>query len=141
MIGAALKRRPHLIPCLCAISLLAGNLATGGSSSEQLSLTFSHKLSYGKYSGLRGYEFPMVGCWGVCAAATFIAFKSYRWKALWGAWAFGIVALFFNPFVPTVLPKDTWPLVDLATAVAFVVAAFVLRAPQLRRAESEEDRE
>lgn len=134
MTTAMLKRRPHLIPCLCAAGLLVAALGEW----PDAYFTLVH--------------------WGVCAAAVFVGYKSYRWQALWGAWVFGFIALFFNPYIPVDLPRniprlgpgsrtmfvpggigltsqDIWILIELAVAASFLVAAVLLRQPEVPETE------
>ena len=45
------------------------------------------------------------------------------------AWAFGIIALLFNPIIPIHLDRETWAFIDLGVAVLLCVSFFVLRKP------------
>jgi len=71
----------------------------------------------------------------VSAAAVFVAYKSYGWRALWGAWLFGFIAVLFNPLIPVHLWREIWQPIDLAVAAAFLVAAVLLRRPEAPKAE------
>jgi hypothetical protein len=63
----------------------------------------------------------------VCAATTYIAWVSYdHQKANW-CWAFGIIAVLFNPFIPIHLNRDLWSIIDVVTGVFFIVSVFVLK--------------
>jgi hypothetical protein len=48
--------------------------------------------------------------------AAWIAFVSYNQKGVTWAWAFGLLALLYNPFFKISLDRDTWGFVNIATA-------------------------
>lgn len=100
-----LRKRPHLIPSVVAALMLLLALAP---------------WPYGYYQLLR---------WAVCGAAAFVAYKAYTWKRTWAVWAFGVVALVFNPVIPFHLSREIWQPIDLIVAVLFVVGIFVLVPP------------
>lgn len=45
--------------------------------------------------------------------------RAQAWK-----WAFVVVALLFNPFLPVHLDRGTWKVLDVAAALGFLVACF-----------------
>ena len=100
--GRFWRKRPHLIPSVVAAIMLLLALVP---------------WPYGYYQFLR---------WVVCGAAAFVAYKAYEWKRIWAVWAFGVVALVFNPVIPFHLSREVWQLIDLGTAVIFVVGILVL---------------
>ena len=71
-------------------------------------------LPYGYYMLLR-----LVAC-GVFAFAAFIAFDRKR-KAL--PWAYGFMALVFNPIIKIHFPKEIWAVVDVASGILLLATA------------------
>ena len=49
---------------------------------------------------------------GVFAVCIFGAFCAWTWKQIGWVWAFGFLALLFNPFVKIALNRQTWNGVD-----------------------------
>jgi hypothetical protein len=102
-----LRARPHLVPASCAAVLLIAAL---------------WKLPYDYYVVLRCVT---------CAVAIFVAYKAYVWKASWGAWLFGLMAVVFNPLFPLHFSRPVWGAVDLMAAALLVVGIVVLRNPSV----------
>jgi hypothetical protein len=75
-------------------------------------------LPYGYYTLLR-----LVAC-AVFACAVFVAF--YRGSRLL-PWAYGLVALVFNPLVKIHLPKEVWAFVDVAAGTLLLTTAKKIR--------------
>jgi hypothetical protein len=73
------------------------------------------------------YTLVHLGVCLVCGHGAFIAFwrarnastDGWREKQRRWFWALGIVALLFNPFLPVRLTRDTWLILELATAFLF----------------------
>ena len=76
---------------------------------------------YGYYQLLR---------WVVCAAAIFVLVATITWKSYWACWAFGVVAITFNPILPIHLSREIWQILDAAIASRFLVGVVVLSAPR-----------
>ena len=76
-------------------------------------------LPYGYYTLLR-----LVAC-GVFAFAAFITAERKN-KIL--PWAFGLLALLFNPIVKVHLLKEAWALVDIAAGIFLLVTVKAVRA-------------
>lgn len=74
----------------------------------------------------------------VCAVGIYLAYKTYEEnkESLW-IWAFGFVAILFNPVIPIVLKRDAWESVDLATAIFFVASIFLTKKDGLAWFKSE----
>jgi len=102
-----LVRRPHLIPTSIAAAML---LAAVG------------EWPYAYYQFMR---------WAVCAAAVFVAYKGWTFKRAWAVWVFCFVAILFNPLVPFHIKRDTWQVIDLAAAAAFVMTILGMSRPAL----------
>ena len=75
---------------------------------------------YGYYTFLR---------WVTCAAAVVVAYCSYAYAKPWGIWGFIFIAALFNPILPVHLSRQSWQIIDLATATAFIAAAFTITKP------------
>lgn len=99
--------RPHAILALIASLMLFGALAP---------------LPYGYYQLLR---------FTVCSIGGYVAFKAYEWDKIWATWAFGIIAVLFNPLIPIHLPRELWQPIDLICSVVFAFGVFILRGPSI----------
>lgn len=112
---AFLKRRPHLIPAAIAAVMLLGALG---------------KWPYDYYRLLR---------WVTCVAAVFVAYCGYAWKRYWATWLFGFVAVLFNPLLPAHLSRQTWQIIDVASAALFATSIGALRKPLARKRPNQGD--
>jgi hypothetical protein len=80
---------------------------------------------YGYYVFLR---------WAVCGTSTYTAWISgISGKAGW-AWALGVVAVLFNPIVPVHLKRDTWAVLNVASAGLLMASiAYVREKPRAQK--------
>ncbi|MBN1972548.1 MAG: hypothetical protein JW787_02845 [Sedimentisphaerales bacterium] len=101
-----LKKRPHLIPCIIASSMLLGALGD---------------WPYGYFQLLR---------FVVCGVGAYVAYMAYNWKKLWATWLFGIIAVLFNPLAPIHLSREIWQPIDVVCAILFVIILFILKEPK-----------
>ena len=62
--------------------------------------------------------------WAIMLIGAYTAYIAYNNKQNNWAWAFGIIAILFNPIFPFYMQKSTWQLIDLITAVVFSVKIF-----------------
>jgi hypothetical protein len=76
-------------------------------------------LPYGYYTLLR-----LVAC-GVFVFAAFVAHER-KHEIL--PWAYGLIAVLFNPIFKVYLPKETWILVDIGAGILLLVTAKTVRA-------------
>ena len=62
----------------------------------------------------------------VSAIAIYLAYNKYKEdkESLW-VWAFGFIAILFNPIIPIVFKKDVWQNIDLITGIFFVISLFL----------------
>ncbi len=60
----------------------------------------------------------------VCAYAFYLALK---WKEVGWAFAFGAIAILFNPLISFRMTRSTWAYVDVVVAVFLVVSIFRFR--------------
>ena len=95
----------HFIPALITAAMLFGALG---------------RWPYGYYTFLR---------WVTCPAAVFVAYHGHAYQKPWGIWVFIFIAALFNPILPVHLARQTWQIINLATATAFIAAAFTITKP------------
>jgi predicted lysophospholipase L1 biosynthesis ABC-type transport system permease subunit len=69
-------------------------------------------LPYGFYTLLR---------WVVCVVGGLLAVESYRQGRMGWVWAFGIIALLFNPIAKFAFDKEVWRVFDAAAGICFLV--------------------
>ena len=71
------------------------------------------------------YAFYMLVRIVVCAAAIFIAWRQYKLRGI-DAWcfAFGCIAILFNPIFPINLSREMWAPLDVGVAALFGVYAY-----------------
>lgn len=100
-----LVRRPHLIPAAIAAVML---------------LLAVCKWPYAYYQIMR---------WVVSAAGVFVAWKGWTFKQTWAIWAFGFIAVLFNPLVPFHINRNTWQVLDMLAAAAFITVTVALIRP------------
>jgi len=72
--------------------------------------------SYGYYQILR---------WIVCASGAYLAYSYHESNKTTWAWAFGIIAILFNPILPIYFTREIWQPIDVIVAVIFIIAMFV----------------
>src|SRR5262245_19249729 len=76
------------------------------------------------------YEYYTLLRFVVCGTTAYGAyFASTQKKSAW-AWAFGIIAVLFNPFIPFHLGRYMWQVVDVVVALLLVVSLRFLREPK-----------
>lgn len=75
-------------------------------------------LPYGYYQILR---------LAVTAYAAWIAIVSQNQQRIVWTWAFGFLALLYNPFVKITLDRDTWGLVNIVTAGVILIEFWKFR--------------
>jgi len=63
----------------------------------------------------------------VCGTSAFSAFSYYVDNKRGWAWLFGIMAIVFNPIIPLYLGKSTWSVIDIFTAIIFLISIFILK--------------
>ena len=84
-----------------------------------LFIALSSGLPYGYFTLLR---------FVVCVIGGYLAYKIYEnnKESLW-VWAFGGIAILFNPIFPIYLKRETWTVIDLIVGVFFVLSIFLIR--------------
>ncbi|OGN20518.1 MAG: hypothetical protein A2910_01975 [Candidatus Yanofskybacteria bacterium RIFCSPLOWO2_01_FULL_39_28] len=60
--------------------------------------------------------------WVVAATGAYSAYLAYEHKNNTWAWIFGIIAVLFNPIFPFYFTKETWQVIDVATAVVIFIS-------------------
>lgn len=71
------------------------------------------------------YGYYVLLRWVVCAAAAYIAFQAHNSNRSGFVWAFGVVAVLFNPLSPIYLNREIWQVIDLLVAALFGYAGVV----------------
>lgn len=72
-------------------------------------------LPYGYYIFLR---------WAISLSSVFIAYRAYKQEKNTWLYVFVGLTILFNPIAPIYLNKSVWVLIDLISAVLFVVFGF-----------------
>lgn len=76
-------------------------------------------LPYGYFTFLR---------FAVSAVAVYLAYKTYEENegSLW-VWAFGGIAVLFNPFAVIHLQREQWVVIDLIVGILFLLSMFLVK--------------
>jgi hypothetical protein len=76
-------------------------------------------LPYGYFTFLR---------FAVCAVSIYLAYKVYEdnKESLW-VWAFGAIAILFNPLIVIHLKREQWEPVNLVVGVIFLLSIFLVK--------------
>lgn len=92
-----------------------------------LTLVASGSLFFALSSGLPYGYFTLMR-FVVCAVGIYLAYKVYEEnkESLW-VWAFGFVAVLFNPIIPIVLKRAQWETIDLIAGVFFLASIFLVK--------------
>lgn len=67
---------------------------------------------YGYYQFLR---------WAITIIGAYSAYLAYEYKDNTWAWIFGIIVVLFNPIIPFTFEKETWQIIDVATAIIIII--------------------
>jgi hypothetical protein len=73
-------------------------------------------------SGVWPYEYYIMLRWLICGSAIWHAYLQYQKQDTNWIWIFGVMAFIFNPAVPLRFSKDIWVMIDLVSAVIFLIA-------------------
>ncbi len=76
-------------------------------------------LPYGYFTLLRFVVFA------ISTYLAYIIYESHK-ESLW-IWAFGFIAVLFNPFIIITLQRSQWTIIDLLVGVFFIVSMFTLK--------------
>lgn len=60
----------------------------------------------------------------VSGTTTYLAWRAHEANQRRWIWAFGTIAVIFNPLLPLALGRDIWVLADLLTIVALTASIF-----------------
>lgn len=84
-----------------------------------LFIALSDGLPYGYFTLMR---------FVVCAVGAYLAYKTYEEneKSLW-VWAFGFVAVLFNPIIIIHLQREQWMPIDLVVGIFFILSIFLVK--------------
>ncbi len=67
------------------------------------------------------YSYYQILRWSIMIIAGYSAYLSNKKDDEVWFWIFAILAILFNPIIPFYFSKDTWQIIDLATAVILFV--------------------
>ncbi|MCX6718473.1 MAG: hypothetical protein NTY81_02630 [Candidatus Staskawiczbacteria bacterium] len=70
------------------------------------------------------YSYYQLLRWVVMIVAGYTAYNAYKDKKNNEVWIFGIMAVLFNPIIPFYLQKNTWQLIDIVSAILFLIFLF-----------------
>ena len=82
-----------------------------------LIISFS-KLPYGYYTFLRIF---------ITGTASYSAYIYYSAQKKFWIWVLGFIAILFNPIIPIYLGKESWAIIDICTALIFLISIFFLK--------------
>jgi hypothetical protein len=71
------------------------------------------------------YDYYIFLRFTTCATSAYCAFLGNQLKSQNWLVVFCILAVLFNPFMPLKFSRDTWNLIDITTALFFVISVFV----------------
>lgn len=66
------------------------------------------------------YDFYTILRWIVCGVSAYGAMLAHERKADGWLWTFGVIAAFFNPFLPVRLSREMWAPIDIATGLVLL---------------------
>jgi hypothetical protein len=73
------------------------------------------------------YDFFVLLRFIVCISAVYLAWLALNENQEKWIWAYGIVAILFNPFLPLHFGRDAWVIVDIITALFLITSGFIFR--------------
>ena len=91
-------------------------------ASVMLLVALNPENPYGYYVLLR---------WVVCGIFAFLAFKALEEEKIEWAWALGITAAVYNPFIKMHLGRELWSVVNVVTVGIAVVSIFKLKGKEI----------
>ncbi|WP_407931953.1 DUF6804 family protein [Erythrobacter aurantius] len=65
--------------------------------------------------------------------SAWIAWSAFKSSQVGWGWAFGFLALLYNPFIKISLEKDLWQAVNVFTAIAFLTVYWRFRSPSAKQ--------
>ena len=63
------------------------------------------------------YSYYQLLRWIVAVSGAYSAYLAYEHKDNTWTWIFSIIAVLFNPIIPFTFSRETWQVIDVATAV------------------------
>lgn len=88
-------------------------------ASGMLFIALSSGLPYGYFTLMR---------FVVCAVSIYLAYITYEEnkESLW-IWAFGFIAILFNPIIPIHLERAQWEIIDIIVGIFFLASIFLTK--------------
>lgn len=92
-----------------------------------LALAASGFLFFAQMDGLPYGYFTLMR-FVVTAVSLYLVYNIYQEnkESLW-IWAFGLIAVLFNPIIPVFLERSQWKIIDLIVGMFFVISIFLIR--------------
>lgn len=72
----------------------------------------------------------------VFISGAYLAWLAYKAKQEKWIWAYGIMAILFNPFFPLLFSRSAWTVIDIATAIFLIISGFLFKSFLLKRNKS-----
>jgi FtsH-binding integral membrane protein len=77
------------------------------------------------YNRSNRWDFYTVLRWICCAAFAYSAVVAGQMQLTFWTWAFGLLAILFNPIIPIYLQRQFWQIIDYAALVIIFLASIV----------------
>ena len=68
--------------------------------------------------------------WIICGISIFLVYKTYKYKKVFVAVIFFVIAILFNPISIIHFEKNIWQLIDFICSAVFTTSIFLLREPK-----------
>jgi hypothetical protein len=82
-------------------------------------------------SGIWPYSYYQILRVVITVIAGLVAYSAYKLERERWVILMAIVAILFNPIIPFYFSKGTWSVIDLITAVVFLVSIFKIKDPKI----------
>ncbi|MCX6766842.1 MAG: hypothetical protein NT170_03660 [Candidatus Moranbacteria bacterium] len=73
------------------------------------------------------YDFFVLLKFIVFVSGVYLAWLAYKTKQEKWIWAYGIIAILFNPFFSLHFSRSAWTVIDIATAIFLIISGFLFR--------------
>jgi uncharacterized membrane protein len=73
------------------------------------------------------YDFFVLLRFVVCVSSIYLAWLALNENQEKWIWAYGIIAVLFNPLIPIHFGRSAWAIVDIATAIFLIISNFVFQ--------------
>jgi hypothetical protein len=73
------------------------------------------------------YDFFVLLRFVVFVSGAYLAWLAYNIKQEKWIWAYGTMAILFNPFFSVHFSKSAWAVIDIATAIFLIISSYLFR--------------